>query len=53
MKNQDQDMLALKQCVKALDRSSSKRMLRANLEFLWDRYISNPKANKQEKASHQ
>jgi hypothetical protein len=35
----DKDIAALKACCKALDRSTSPRMLKANLEFLVDRYL--------------
>lgn len=38
----DKDILALKGAIRALDKSTSQRMLRANLEFLWDRYIQHP-----------
>jgi hypothetical protein len=38
----DRDILVLKQCVKALEKSSSYRMLVANLSFLWNRYILHP-----------
>lgn len=41
----DKDALALKGAIRALDKSTSRRMLRANLEFLWDRYIAHPSAN--------
>lgn len=41
----DKDVLALKGAVRALDKSSSPRMLRVNLEFLWDRYIVHPVRN--------
>jgi hypothetical protein len=38
----DPDISALNDCVHALDRSSSRRMLEANLRFLWDRYLGHP-----------
>lgn len=38
----DPDISILKACVKALNRSTSPRMLKANLAFLMDRYITNP-----------
>jgi len=41
-KKQDQDLLALKEARKALLRSTSKNMLRANLEFLVDYFIHHP-----------
>lgn len=36
-KRLDPDIKALGACVRALDESSSLRLLRANMEFLWDR----------------
>lgn len=36
------DISVLKQSTRALNKSSSRRILKANLEFLWDRYITNP-----------
>jgi hypothetical protein len=36
----DQDVKAMKICVKALSKSSSVRMLRANLQFIWDHCFS-------------
>lgn len=41
-KHQDQDIRILSQCCKALDRSTSPRMLKANVEFLVDRYVRHP-----------
>lgn len=41
-KKLDPDILALKQACRALQKSSSKRMLKANLEYLWDRFIAHP-----------
>jgi hypothetical protein len=38
----DRDVLALERCCKALDRSTSPKMLKANLDFLVDRYITHP-----------
>ena len=38
----DKDILALIGAVRALDKSTSPKMLRANLDFLWDRYIAHP-----------
>lgn len=38
----DPDVLALKQAVKALNKSTSRRMLKANLDFLVDRYLTHP-----------
>jgi len=40
MKKLNQDLLVLKKCCKALESSSSRRMLRANMEFLIDKYIN-------------
>lgn len=41
-KKMDPDVKVLRACVRELEKSSSPRMLRANLRFLWDRYISSP-----------
>lgn len=41
-KRLDSDIKALRACVRALDRSSSPRMLKANVEYLYDRYVRNP-----------
>jgi len=41
----DQDAKVLAQTIKALDQSTSRRMLRANLDFLRDRYFINPARN--------
>lgn len=38
-RTRDKDILALRGSVRALNKSSSRRMLRANLEFLIDRYL--------------
>ena len=38
----DPDILVLRQCVRSLSKSTSPRMLRANLEFLMDRFIIHP-----------
>ena len=38
----NRDFKVIKACAQALDESSSRKMLIANLEFLWDRYIRNP-----------
>jgi hypothetical protein len=40
----DRDVIALERCCKALDRSTSPRMLKANLDFLVERYITHPNA---------
>ena len=41
-KRLDPDIKVLRGAKRALDESSSLKMLRANLEFLWDRYIGHP-----------
>jgi hypothetical protein len=41
-KRRDRDVLVLERCCRALDRSTSPRMLKANLAFLVDRYITHP-----------
>jgi len=38
----DTDIKVLRGVVRALDGSSSLKMLRANMWFLWDRYIDHP-----------
>ena len=38
----DRDIKVIRATVRALDTSSSLRMLRANLEYLWDRYLGHP-----------
>ena len=38
----DPDIKALRGAIRALECSSSPRMLRANLVFLWDRFIEHP-----------
>lgn len=38
----DQDVSALKACVRGLNKCSSRRMVLATLDFLWDRYLQNP-----------
>ena len=35
----DADVKVLRACVRALDKSSCERMLAANLEYLWSRYM--------------
>jgi len=42
MKKLDPDIKILKACIRALDKSSSRRMAKANLEFLMDRYVWHP-----------
>ena len=41
-KKTDPDLLALKQCIRALSKCTSRRMLRANLDFLFDKFITHP-----------
>src|SRR5690242_2472785 len=38
----DGDLSALKACIRGLNKSTSRRMLTANLEFLLDRYLWHP-----------
>jgi hypothetical protein len=38
----DPDIKVLRACVKALQGSSSRRMLGANMDFLWDRFVAHP-----------
>ena len=38
----DGDLSALKACIRGLNKSTSPRMLKANLEFLLDRYLWHP-----------
>jgi hypothetical protein len=38
----DPNILCLRAACKALDKSTSRKMLRANLEFLLDRYVFHP-----------
>lgn len=42
VKKLDPDIKALRGAIRALNQSSNKRMLKANLDFLYDRYITNP-----------
>lgn len=41
-KKQDQDVLALKRCVRALNKSTSRRVLSATIRYLLDRYVERP-----------
>ena len=43
-KRLDLDIKALRACVRALDRSSS-RMRKANVEYLYDRYVRHPRVD--------
>ena len=38
-KKLDTDIRVLRACVRALEQSSSDRMLRANVEYLYDRFV--------------
>ncbi len=38
----DPDLKALRGAVRALEGSSSLRMLRVNMDFLWDRFVDHP-----------
>lgn len=42
MKNNDPDIIALKRAKAALLKSSSKKMMRANLNYLYDYFVTNP-----------
>ena len=44
----DTDVKVLRAAVRALSQSSSPKMYRANLEYLWDRFIAHPPAPKTE-----
>ena len=41
-RKRDRDVVALENAIRALDKSSCRQMLKANLQFLWDRYLTNP-----------
>jgi hypothetical protein len=41
-KKVDPNIICLRAACKALDKSTSRKMLRANLEFLLDRYLFHP-----------
>ena len=43
-KRLDPDIKVLRGAVRALRGSSSHRMLRVNMEYLWDRFIEHPPA---------
>jgi len=45
-KRLDPDIKALRACVRALKASSSPKMLLANMEFLYDRFVRNPPRRK-------
>lgn len=42
VKKLDPDVRALRGAVRALNQSSNRKMLKANLNFLYDRYVTNP-----------
>lgn len=42
-KKLDGDVRALRGCVRALEFSTSERMLKANVEYLYDCYIRHPR----------
>lgn len=44
-KSIDRDLKVLRVTVRALLTSSSPRMLRANMEYLWDRFVRHPNAD--------
>ena len=43
-KKLDPDLKALRGAVKALRASSSRRMLKVNMDYLWDRFVTHPLA---------
>ena len=43
-KRLDPDIKALRAAVRALQGSSSRRMLKTNMNYLWDRFIVHPPA---------
>ncbi len=43
-KRLDPDLKALRGAVRALQGSSTRRMLKANMGYLWDRFIAHPPA---------
>ena len=47
-KPKNPDIMALERCAKALEKSTSRKMLEANLRYLWDRYIGHPAKEVQE-----
>lgn len=38
----DPDILVLRACSRAIEKSTSQKMKRANVEFLFDHYVRNP-----------
>lgn len=42
----DRDILVLRACARAIEKSSSPKMQRANVEFLFDHYVRNPSPSK-------
>ena len=53
MKNKNKDLDVLKQARKALLQSTSKKMLKANLEYLVDYFIRNPSKDLPERLKKQ
>ena len=43
-KRLDPDIKTLRAAVRALQGSSSRRMLKTNMNYLWDRFIAHPPA---------
>lgn len=41
-KRMDPDFKVIKGCVELLSKSTSPRMLRANMVYLWDRFVAHP-----------
>jgi hypothetical protein len=41
-KKNDPDIKALRAAIRALSKSSSKRMLHANMRYLWDLFVVHP-----------
>lgn len=38
----DKDLLALKGCLRSLNKCKTPRTVKATLQFLWDYYVANP-----------
>jgi hypothetical protein len=41
-KKPDRNISALRGAIKSLNRSTSRQMLKANLDFIWDYFIAHP-----------
>lgn len=41
-KKLDRDLKVLKACVRAIKKSSCERMVKANVEYLYDRFVRHP-----------